>query len=283
MEFKGVFALFPEEKSAGLGPHSRSELSADFTPSTLSAHQMPPEQLVDVPVPSRRQLFEVLSRSQSLQEEEVAEDEVEEEVVGSRFLPHFRPRRWCWYVRAGGICPRGWQCTFAHHESELHPDSWEVLGGGGWLVSGSRGLASLGPFMGAPAGPGAGKIYWGHGVRGLASPDPLLGAIPWCASTTDHGRGGGDSACAYCRGTDRGMPVPTIMLGVEVASLCGVLPQVQFLDKAVDMPVASMTGALGGRNAVRLWMPMAMRGCAWTRCLARTGGTWTPRLCSWTP
>ena len=25
--------------------------------------------------------------------------------------------------------------------------------GGGWLVSGSRGLASPGPFLGAPAGP----------------------------------------------------------------------------------------------------------------------------------
>ena len=88
----------------GLGPHSGSELSADFNPSTLSAHQMPPEQLVDVPVPqvperpSRRQLIEVLIRSHSLEEEEeeevVAEDEEEEEVVGSRFLPHFRPRRW---------------------------------------------------------------------------------------------------------------------------------------------------------------------------------------------
>ena len=32
---------------------------------------------------------------------------------------------------------------------------------------------------------------------------------------------------------------------VEVASLYGVLLQVQFLDKAVDMPVASMTGAWG--------------------------------------
>ena len=40
------------------------------------------------------------------------EDEEEEDVEGSRFLPHFRPRRWCWYVHAGGICPRGWQCTF---------------------------------------------------------------------------------------------------------------------------------------------------------------------------
>ena len=73
--------------------------------------------------PRRRELHEVLRRlSSSLEEEEVVEDEEEEE--GSRFLPHFRPRRWCWYVRAGGICPRGWQCTFAHHESELHPDSW---------------------------------------------------------------------------------------------------------------------------------------------------------------
>ena len=114
-----VFRTFPRgKKSAGLGPHSGSELSADFNPSTLSAHQTPPEPLVDLPVPqvperpSRRQLIEV-----------VAEDEEEEEVVGSRFLPHFRPRRWCRHVLAGSICPRGRQCTFAHHESELHPDS----------------------------------------------------------------------------------------------------------------------------------------------------------------
>ena len=32
---------------------------------------------------------------------------------------------------------------------------------------------------------------------------------------------------------------------VEAASLYGVLPQAQFLDKVVDMPVASMTGAWG--------------------------------------
>ena len=104
---------------------------------------MPPEQLVDVPVPqvhersSRSLLHEVLRRRQEaeeaarwreqialLEEEEMDEDEEEEEVEGSRFLPHFRPRRWCRYVLAGSICPHGWQCTFAHHESELHPDSW---------------------------------------------------------------------------------------------------------------------------------------------------------------
>ena len=108
---------------------------------------MPPEQLVDVPVAQvrerssgslayeqeTRRLLESLSlrreaeeaaRLAVLEEEQMEEEEEEEEVAVSRFLPHFRPRRWCWYVRAGNICPRGWNCTFAHHESELHPDSW---------------------------------------------------------------------------------------------------------------------------------------------------------------
>ena len=109
---------------------------------------MPPEQLVDVPVPQvherssrslvyeqgkrfleglhRRWEAEEAARLALLEEEQMdeEEEEEEEEVEGSRFLPHFRPRRWCRYVLAGSICPRGWQCTFAHHESELHPDSW---------------------------------------------------------------------------------------------------------------------------------------------------------------
>ena len=157
---QGVFRTFPrKKKSAKQGPHSGSELGADFNPSTLSAHQMPPEQLVDVPVPQvperlgSRELLQVFRR---LQEEEVNlwrvhnalqgveqmdVGEEEEVVEGSQFLPHFRPRRWCWYVRAGGICPRWWDCTFAHHESELHPDSWQCnvvvggwcLGPGAWL------------------------------------------------------------------------------------------------------------------------------------------------------
>ena len=40
------------------------------------------------------------------------------------------------------------------------------------------------------------------------------------------------------------MPVPQIMLGVEVAGF-GELPQVAVLDRAADLPVASMTGAWG--------------------------------------
>ena len=67
---------------------------------------------------------EEAARLALVEEEQMEEDEEEEGVEVSRFLPHFRPRRWCWYVRAGSICPRGWDCTFAHHESELHPDSW---------------------------------------------------------------------------------------------------------------------------------------------------------------
>ena len=149
---QGVFfRTFPRgEKSAGQGAHSGSELSADFNPSTLSAHQMPLEQLVDVPVPQVHErssrsllyergnsLLEGLHRRQEaeeaarwreqialLEEEQMDEEEEEEEVEVSRFLPHFRPRRWCRYVLACSICPHGWQCTFAHHESELHPDSW---------------------------------------------------------------------------------------------------------------------------------------------------------------
>ena len=122
---QGVFRTFPrKKKSAKQGPHSGSELSAEFNPSTLSAHQMPPEQLVDVPVPQilerpgRRELHEVLRRLEEVEEVtrwreqnallaevEVDEDEEEEEKEGSRFLPHFRPRRWCLYVQVGGHLP----------------------------------------------------------------------------------------------------------------------------------------------------------------------------------
>ena len=142
---QGVFRTFPRvKKSAKRSPHSGSELGADFT-STLSAHQMPPEQLVDVPVPlvhgrssydpETRLFLESLHRSREealeaarlvpVAEEQMFEEEEEEAAVEvMRFLHDFQPRRWCWYVHAGSICPRGWDCTFAHHESELHPDSW---------------------------------------------------------------------------------------------------------------------------------------------------------------
>ena len=45
-------------------------------------------------------------------------------------------------------------------------------------------------------------------------------------------------------GTDRGMPMPQIML-VCGSGLLRRASTVQFLDKVADMPVASMTGAWG--------------------------------------
>ena len=82
---------------------------------------MPPEQLVDVPVPQvherssrslvyeqgtrffeslhRRWEAEEAARLALLEEEQMDEEEEEEEVEVSRFLPHFRPRRWCWSVQ----------------------------------------------------------------------------------------------------------------------------------------------------------------------------------------
>ena len=62
-------------------------------------------------------------------------------------------------------------------------------------MRGSKGLASLGPFLGAPAG-SPGQVKYA-GVRGLASPDPLLGAL-WCGAPVPQimpVRGGG-TACA---------------------------------------------------------------------------------------
>ena len=107
---QGVFRTFPRKKKrAKQGLHSGSELSADFDPSTLSAHHMPPEQLVDVPVPQvheesayereTRLILERVARLFPVEEEQMLEDEEEEEVVVSRFLPHFRPR-----LAGAGMC-----------------------------------------------------------------------------------------------------------------------------------------------------------------------------------
>ena len=52
------------------------------------------------------------------------EDEDSDDFVGdlSRFPAGFMPMRMCqWYP--SGNCRRGWECMFAHHENELHPDA----------------------------------------------------------------------------------------------------------------------------------------------------------------
>ena len=124
---QGVFSTFPRtKKSAKRSPHSGSELGADFT-STLSAHQMPPEQLVVAPVPEVPEW--VLAAERNLRRAQRVQlafgsGEGVYSPDAARFLPPFLPRRVCRYVHAGSVCPRGRSCTYAHHESELHPDSW---------------------------------------------------------------------------------------------------------------------------------------------------------------
>ena len=92
--------------------------------------------------------------------------------------------------------------------------------------------------------PGAGKTHWEHGVRGLASPDPLLGAIPWrfhrSSSWTRcfcrfywEARGDSTGAVFWTRFT-----CPSLWCLVPMARQCRTCgdPQVQFLDK-LSMPV----------------------------------------------
>ena len=65
------------------------------------------------------------------EEEAEGEEEVEEEEevletldesIGRFEHSGFRPRHLCGHHRAGR-CERGWSCTFAHGEQELHPHS----------------------------------------------------------------------------------------------------------------------------------------------------------------
>ena len=124
---------------------------------------------------------------------------------------------------------------------------------------GFRGLASLGPFLGAPAG-SSGEVKYTGGT-GSGAWHPLTPSwVPSVVSFTTVVEDVEVVQLVLLLGTDRGMPVPQIMLGVEVASF-GVLPLVQFLDKVADMPVASMTGALGDQ----------CRNCGVRSCSADAG------------
>ena len=112
-----------------------------------------------------------------------------------------------------------------------------------WLVvSGFRGLASLGPFLGAPAGsPGQVKYTGGSGSGAWHPLSPSR--VPSVVFCTTLGSCGGGSARALAGGQ--------IVVCQCHRSGCvwkwphGVLPLVQFLDKVADMPVASLTGTWG--------------------------------------
>ena len=78
----------------------------------------------------------------------------------------------------------------------------------------------------------------------------------------------------FCWGTDRGMPVPHIMLGVEVACY-GLLPLVQFLAKVADLPVASLTGAWGRVSAENCVLAVAVLTLGSMSLLCRSSyGSW---------
>ena len=74
------------------------------------------------------------------------------------------------------------------------------------------------------------------------------GAVIYIVRTlpADYGGCGGDPACAYCCGTDRGIPVPQVMPERGGGTACAVcIPQVQFLDKVDVARCCTMTGACG--------------------------------------
>ena len=155
-----------------------------------------PDQLVEVPVPqiteeivekpvlSERIHGPVVEQIRGLSEavrrfceQNAHEEEDDEEEEISRFPPHFRPRLCCQFLLAGRTCPHGVRCTFAHHESELHPDSWEcdlavgdfVLKSGGYVPSSIAWVQGLGipwTLLGCPCrSPGQVKYTGGTGSR----------------------------------------------------------------------------------------------------------------------
>ena len=225
---------------------------------------MPPEQLVDVPVPlvhgrssydqETRLLLESLHRSREEALEAarlvpVAEEQMfEEEEERRRRRPWWRSRgsflTSVLVAGAGSFSPA--TSALVVGTAPLHTMSRSFIRthGSAWcwwlVVSGFRGLASLGPFLGAPAGSPVQVKYTGgtgSGAWHLLTPSwvpsvlccttvmevvevvqlvLLLRDRSWYASATDHaGRGGG---------------------------LLRRAALVQFLDKVADLPVASMTG-----------------------------------------
>ena len=73
----------------------------------------------------------------------------------------------------------------------------------------------------------------------------VLGS-PWCASATDHGLRGGDSACACLSGADRGVPMPQIMEVFVVPPITeGNHGGDSAGDKVVDMLVIVQRQVLG--------------------------------------
>ena len=113
---QGGFRTFSHPgKSARWGPHSGSELGADFTSWTPAAY-----------AESRVVAYDVMAESEAVAVPVAA---VEVEDAEARFAAGFRPRRVCMQLLKhqlgwpGRGCAYGHRCTFAHSWAELHPEA----------------------------------------------------------------------------------------------------------------------------------------------------------------
>ena len=134
--FQGFFRTFPQpQKSAKVTRQSSPRVPASASSSELSAHQMAPAgesgELADEPGGADLQRWRRgLRRRDGGRDFFQDGDEEEEEEVLEMFdesidrfeLFGWRSRRLCCDYMAG-CCARGWGCTFAHGEQELHPTS----------------------------------------------------------------------------------------------------------------------------------------------------------------
>ena len=167
---QGVFRTFPRmKKGAKRGPHSGSELGADFNPSTLSAHQMPPEQVVDVPVPRFMGGLLMIRRHASFLRAFTG--------VGRRLwrrpgLSLWQRSRWMRYWKM-----KRWKSRGSYLTSVLVANADTCLPATSALVGGTAHLHTM--SLSFIQTHGSALRWWvvGPGSRGLASPDPFLGAF----------------------------------------------------------------------------------------------------------
>ena len=113
---QGGFRTFSRpEKSAELGPHSGSQLGADFTPWTPAAY-----------AESMTGAYDVVAQSEAVAVPVAA---VEVEDAAARLAAGFRPKRVCMQFLKHQLgrpvrgCAYGDRCTFAHSWAELHPEA----------------------------------------------------------------------------------------------------------------------------------------------------------------
>ena len=181
---QGVFRTFPRmTKSAKRGPHSGSELGADFNPSTLSAHQCLRSSSRMCQFPWFMRGLLMIRRHASFLRAFTGVGRRLWRRPGlslwqrSRWMSYWKRKRWksrgshltSVLVAGAGTCLPA-TSALVGGTAHLHTMSLSFIQTHGsalccWLVGpGFKGLASLGPFLSAPAGsPGQVKYTGGTG------------------------------------------------------------------------------------------------------------------------